>query len=167
MYHLSSFVVASTTRSCSILLVRTQLYFYNCTLLPTSTHIYCSYLQRFQMRPITSSMRHNAKHRKEPHAKYNPQDLEHDPSTKTDKHEAFDFSDLDSDILKSIERMTHKLSELRAGGRLNPTILEGLSVNLEKSSTDRVKIKDIAQVVSKGQYIHIILSDEEVCRTDT
>jgi ribosome recycling factor len=107
-------------------------------------------------------LRHNAKHRKEPHAKYNPQDLEHDPSTKTDTQKGFDFSTLESDILKSIERMTHRLAELRAGGRLNPTTLEALQVNLDKSSSSRVKLKDIAQVVSKGQYLHVILSDEEV-----
>jgi len=74
---------------------------------------------------------------------------------------AFDFSNLESDILKSIERLTHGLAELRAGGRLSPTALEVLPVKLDDSS-DSLKIRDLAQVVSKGQYIHIILSDEAV-----
>jgi ribosome recycling factor len=128
----------------------------------TSTYDCESDIRQVQKRVISLSLRHNAKHRKEPHAKYNPQDLEHDPSTKTDTQRGFDFSTLESDILKSIERMTHRLAELRAGGRLNPTTLEALQIHLDKSSSSRVKLKDIAQVVSKGQYLHVILSDEEV-----
>ena len=76
---------------------------------------------------------------------------------------AFDFSTLEREILKSIERMTHKLAELRAGGRLNPSSIEGLPVKLDKDASGPVRIKDLAQVVAKGQYIHIILSDEAVC----
>jgi hypothetical protein len=63
--------------------------------------------------------------------------------------------------------MTHKLAELRSGGRLSPGTIEVLPVKLDKESSGHVKIKDLAQVVSKGQYIHIILSDEEVCQVNS
>ena len=111
------------------------------------------------------------KKKKEPHLhenrheKYNPQDLRNDPPKQpqlaVDK--AFDFSELESGILRSVEQLSHKLSELRAGGRLSPTTIEVLLVKLDKDSSTHVKIKDIAQVVTKGQYIHVILSDEQVC----
>jgi len=110
----------------------------------------------------TSPVYKKKNHQKvEPHAKYNPQDLKDSSnSAETTFDKAFDFSKLESEILKSIERMTHKLSELRSGGRLNPTQLEGLSVKLDKASSNTIKLKEIAQVVTKGQYIHVILSDE-------
>ena len=61
--------------------------------------------------------------------------------------------------------MTHRLAELRSGGRLSPSTTEVLSVKLDKETSSTVKIKDLAQVVSKGQYMHVILNDEAVCWT--
>jgi ribosome recycling factor len=109
---------------------------------------------------LTKKKTHKEDHR---HGKYNPQDLQNDPPKQNDAPNAFDFAALEREILKSIERMTHRLAELRSGGRLSPSTIEVLPVKLDKESSSTVKIKDLAQVVSKGQYMHIILNDEAVC----
>jgi ribosome recycling factor len=114
--------------------------------------------------PLNKKKAHKEDNR---HGKYNPQDLQNDPPKQNDVQAAFDFASLEREILKSIERMTHKLAELRSGGRLSPSTIEVLPVKLDKESSGHVKIKDLAQVVSKGQYIHIILSDEEVCQVNS
>lgn len=76
--------------------------------------------------------------------------------------EAFDFSGLETKILKATEHLSHELSQLRAGGRFNPELVENLQVQLDKDSSQKVKLKDIAQVVPKGRFVHIILSEEAV-----
>jgi len=81
----------------------------------------------------------------------------------TDAGKAYDFSGLESKILKSIERLTHELSQLRAGGRFNPELLESLKVRPDKGSNETVRLGDIAQVVPKGRVISIIASEENVC----
>ncbi|KAF2675380.1 ribosome recycling factor [Microthyrium microscopicum] len=75
--------------------------------------------------------------------------------------EAFDFTNLERKILKAIEQMTHKLGELKAGGTLNPKVLEKIEVKLDKTTTDTVKLHDVAQLVTKGMQIQVILSDED------
>lgn len=89
-------------------------------------------------------------------------------STATD--EAFDLSGLESEILKAIEQLTHKLSQLRGGGRLNPEVVEGLKVQLGVAGKDgtgkeTVRLADIAQVVPRGRTLHVICGDAEVCHT--
>jgi len=80
----------------------------------------------------------------------------------SDVDKAYDFSGLESKILKSIEHFTHELSLLRAGGRFNPELLESLKVRLVKGSNETVRLGDIAQVVPKGRVISIIASEEDV-----
>jgi ribosome recycling factor len=86
------------------------------------------------------------------------------PSRSTDPEKAYDFSSLESKILKSIEHLTHELSQLRAGGRFNPELLESLKVRPTKSSNETVRLGDIAQVVPKGRVISIIANEEDVSR---
>lgn len=81
------------------------------------------------------------------------------PNTATD--DIYDFSVLESNILKAIERLTHKLSELRAGGRFNPNLLESLKVQLDKSGAN-AKLGDLAQVISRGRTISVIVGEEDV-----
>jgi ribosome recycling factor len=65
-------------------------------------------------------------------------------------------------ILKTIEHMTHKLADLKTGGSLNPAVLESLHVQPDKQSQDVVKLSDLAQVVTRGRHLNVILSDEAV-----
>ena len=58
--------------------------------------------------------------------------------------------------------MTHQLAELRSGGRFNPRILEDLHVVVDKKSNETMRLGDIAQVVSRGRHVNIIMSDEDV-----
>jgi len=82
----------------------------------------------------------------------------------TEADKAYDFSGLESKILKSIEHLTHELSQLRTGGRFNPELLESLKVRPTKESNETVRLGDIAQVVLKGRMISIIASEEDVCQ---
>ena len=77
--------------------------------------------------------------------------------------EAFDFSGLESSILKSLEKLAHDLSQLRAGGRFNPETLEALRVQLDKTSKETVRLSDLAQVVPRGRNISVVVGDKEVC----
>ncbi|KAJ9635089.1 ribosome-recycling factor [Coniosporium tulheliwenetii] len=79
----------------------------------------------------------------------------------TPTDEAFDFSTLEANILKAIEKLTHDLSQLRAGGRFNPEKLESLRVTLVKGSKETVRLSDIAQVVPRGRTISIIAGEAE------
>lgn len=81
----------------------------------------------------------------------------------TDAGKAYDFSGLESKILKSIEHLTHELSQLRAGGRFNPELLENLKLRPYKGNNETVHLRDIAQVVPKGRVISIIVNEEDVC----
>lgn len=86
-------------------------------------------------------------------------------STATDG--AYDLSVLESEILKAIEQLTHKLSQLRSGGRLNPEVVEGLKVQLGIAGKDgdgkeTVRLGDIAQVVPRGRMLNVICGEAEV-----
>ncbi|KIW02073.1 uncharacterized protein PV09_06568 [Verruconis gallopava] len=75
--------------------------------------------------------------------------------------EAFDFSDLESQILKAIEHLTHELSQLRAGGRFNPEKLEALKVTIQDGESKRTeRVKDLAQVIAKGRNVQILAHDK-------
>ncbi|CAI6323411.1 unnamed protein product [Periconia digitata] len=81
---------------------------------------------------------------------------------------AFDLSHLESQILKAIEKLTHDLSQLRAGGRLNPEVVEGLKVQLgvagkEGTGKETVRLGDLAQVVPRGRVLNVICGEAEVC----
>ncbi|KAF1991834.1 ribosome recycling factor [Aulographum hederae CBS 113979] len=82
------------------------------------------------------------------------------PDTAVD--EIFDFSPLESKILEAIEKLTHNLSRLRAGGRFNPETLEALRVSVGKGNTkETFRISDLAQVIPRGRNISVIVGDEE------
>jgi ribosome recycling factor len=83
-------------------------------------------------------------------------------STPTD--EAYDMSGLESQTLKAIERLTHDLSQLRSGGRLNPDVVESLKVSLgtAREGKETVRLGDIAQVVPKGRVLHVMCGEQEV-----
>jgi ribosome recycling factor len=66
-----------------------------------------------------------------------------------------------------MERLTHELSQLRAGGRFNPEKIEVLKVTLQHSDggnkrTERVK--DLAQVIAKGRNVQVLVHDEAFVR---
>lgn len=73
-----------------------------------------------------------------------------------------DFSALEADIAAAVERLKDDLSKLRAGGRFNPEVLENLRVQPEKSSTAKVKLGDLAQVVPKGRTVQVIVGEKDV-----
>jgi ribosome recycling factor len=83
------------------------------------------------------------------------------PAPATAADEAFDFSDLEAKNLKAFEFLSRQLSELRAGGRLNPEHIERLKVLLKSDKgNETLKVSDLAQVVTKGRFILIIASEE-------
>jgi ribosome recycling factor len=95
-----------------------------------------------------------------------------EPGAPTPTDDAFDLSGLESQILKSIERLTHELSQLRGGGRMNPEIIESLKVQLGTAGKDgkgkeTVKLGDITQVVPRGRVLNVICGEAEVCRATT
>lgn len=60
-----------------------------------------------------------------------------------------------------MERLTHDLSQLRAGGRFNPEILENLRVDLKKLGGGMVKLGEIAELIPKGRVVSVVVGDEE------
>ncbi|CAG8019364.1 unnamed protein product [Penicillium salamii] len=74
----------------------------------------------------------------------------------------FDLSGLHNGISAAITRLKDHLSKLRAGGRFNTTVLEGLRVQLSKDSKDSIKLGDLAQVVPKGgRMVTLLAADED------
>lgn len=84
-------------------------------------------------------------------------------ATPTD--EAYDVSGLETQILKAIEKLTHELSQLRSGGKMNPDIIETLKVQLGTAGhgKESVKLGDIAQVVPRGRVLNVVCGEEAVC----
>jgi len=74
-----------------------------------------------------------------------------------------DFSALEADIAAAVERLKDDLSKLRAGGRFNPELLENLRVQPDKSSTAKVRLSDVAQVVPKGRTVQVLVGEKDVC----
>ncbi|KAF2706987.1 ribosome recycling factor [Pleomassaria siparia CBS 279.74] len=83
------------------------------------------------------------------------------PATPTDQ--ALDVSTLESQILKAMEKLTHDLSQLRSGGRMNPDIVEGLKVSLgtQSAGKETVRLGDIAQVVPKGRVLNVMVGEPD------
>jgi ribosome recycling factor len=79
--------------------------------------------------------------------------------------EAFDFSGLESKILKSIEFLTHELAQLRSGGRFNPEKIEELRVTFKDSEGKKIstKVGELAQVSAKGRNVSVQVHEEDVC----
>ncbi|USP81738.1 Ribosome-recycling factor [Curvularia clavata] len=80
----------------------------------------------------------------------------------TPTDEAYDVSGLEAQILKAIEKLTHELSQLRSGGKLNPDIVESLKVQLGTAGhgKETVRLGDIAQVVPRGRVLNVICGEE-------
>ena len=87
------------------------------------------------------------------------------PSASND--DPYDFSTLEADIAAAIERLKTELSKLRPGGRFNPEILEVLRVQPEKSSTQTVRLSDLAQVIPKGRTVQILVGEREYVKPIT
>jgi ribosome recycling factor len=62
-----------------------------------------------------------------------------------------------------MERLTHDLSQLRAGGRFNPEKIESLKVTLQDGDNNRSteRIRDLAQVIAKGRNVQVLVHDED------
>jgi len=71
---------------------------------------------------------------------------------------------LEAQILKAIEKLTHDLSQLRGGGKLNPEVVESLKVQLGTAGEGKesVKLGDIAQVVPRGRMMNVVCGEEAV-----
>jgi ribosome recycling factor len=82
----------------------------------------------------------------------------------TPTDEIYDMAELESSILKAIEKLTHDLAQLRSGGRLNPDIVESLKVQLGTAGhgKETVRLGDIAQVVPRGRVLNVICGDDAV-----
>jgi len=88
------------------------------------------------------------------------------PLTPTD--EAYDVSGLEAQILKALEKLTHDLSQLRSGGKMNPEIVENLKVQLGTAGNkETVRLGDIAQVVPRGRMFNVICGEDTVGKTAT
>jgi hypothetical protein len=86
------------------------------------------------------------------------------PGLPTPTDEAYDVSSLEAQILKAIEKLTHDLSQLRGGGKLNPEVVESLKVQLGTAGQGKetVRLGDIAQVVPRGRMMNVVCGEEEV-----
>jgi hypothetical protein len=86
------------------------------------------------------------------------------PGRSTATDEAYDVSGLEAQILKAIEKLTHDLSQLRGGGKLNPEVVESLKVQLGTTSQGKetVRLGDIAQVVPRGRILNVVCGEEAV-----
>ncbi|KAH7093055.1 ribosome recycling factor-domain-containing protein [Paraphoma chrysanthemicola] len=84
------------------------------------------------------------------------------PGQPTPTDEAYDVSGLEAQILQAIEKLSHDLSQLRGGGKLNPEIVESLKVQLGTAGhgKETVKLGDIAQVVPRGRMLNVICGEE-------
>jgi ribosome recycling factor len=63
-----------------------------------------------------------------------------------------------------MEKLTHDLSQLRSGGRLNPDIVESLKVQIgtARDGKETVRLGDIAQVVPKGRTLNVMVGEQDV-----
>jgi ribosome recycling factor len=73
-----------------------------------------------------------------------------------------DLSLLHDGIAEALQRLKDDFSKLRAGGRLNPEVIENLRVHL-KGGKESVRLGDLAQVIPKGgRMLTIMVGEEDV-----
>jgi ribosome recycling factor len=98
------------------------------------------------------------------HAKSDSSPPVSNPGQFTPTDEAYDVSGLEAQILQAIEKLTHDLSQLRGGGKLNPEVVESLKVQLGTAGhgKETVKLGDIAQVVPRGRMMNVVCGEEAV-----
>lgn len=98
------------------------------------------------------------------HAKTDSSPPVSSPGQPTATDQAYDVSGLESQILKAMEKLTHDLSQLRGGGKLNPEVVESLKVQLGTAGQGKetVRLGDIAQVVPRGRMMNVVCGEEAV-----
>ncbi|WEW58520.1 ribosome-recycling factor [Emydomyces testavorans] len=87
----------------------------------------------------------------------------------------FDFSQLSNGIQDAVARLKDDVSKLRAGGRLNPELIENVRVTLKTGSgsgkgggKEMVKVGELAQVIPKGgRMIMILVGEDEYAKPIT
>lgn len=96
------------------------------------------------------------------HAKTDSSPPVSSPGQPTATDQAYDVSGLESQILKAMEKLTHDLSQLRGGGKLNPEVVESLKVQLGTAGQGKetVRLGDIAQVVPRGRMMNVVCGEE-------
>lgn len=75
-----------------------------------------------------------------------------------------DLSSVETGIANAVNRLRDELSKLRAGGRVNTEVIEGLKVNLKTGSgngNESVRLGELAQVVPRGGRMSAVLVSEE------
>ena len=78
------------------------------------------------------------------------------------KSDPFDVTQLQADIDQTIEQLKTDLAKLRGGGRFNHDVVEALRVQPLKSSKETVKLGNLAQVLPKSRYLHVVVGEPEV-----
>lgn len=118
---------------------------------------------------ISSPLQKKAGKANRAHAKTDSTSPVNNAGAATPTDEAYDVSGLESQILKAIEKLTHELSQLRGGGKMNPEIVEGLNVQLGTAGgqggqhgKETVRLGDIAQVVPRGRVLNVVCGEEAV-----
>jgi ATP-dependent helicase YprA (DUF1998 family) len=88
-----------------------------------------------------------------------------DAKEKTIPIDVNDFKKLQDNIKRSLDTLSRKLTELKADGAGGT--VDKLRVLYSNTKTDhqssKVVLGDIAQIVTKGQHVHVIVSSEDVC----
>lgn len=75
---------------------------------------------------------------------------------------------METGIANAVNRLKDELSKLRAGGRINTEVIEGLKVNLKTGSgngNESVRLGELAQVVPRGGRMSAVLVSEEEVST--
>lgn len=73
-----------------------------------------------------------------------------------------DLTALETEINTTLTRLKDDLSKLRSGGRFNPDLLSNLRVQPDKTSPQKVRLSDVAQVLPKGgRALHILVGEKE------
>jgi len=84
--------------------------------------------------------------------------------TEATDHDPFDFSELERGIDKALENLREDLGKLRAGGRFNTEVLEGLRVRVARGKgaegKESVRLGDLAQVVPRGGRTVVVMVGE-------
>lgn len=72
-----------------------------------------------------------------------------------------DFSALQAAISRTIDQLKRQITETRKGPR-DVAAIEGLRVSLVKNSKETVELGQLAQVVSRGRILAVMVGDREV-----
>jgi ribosome recycling factor len=71
---------------------------------------------------------------------------------------------LEKQILEGIEHLTHELAQLNTTRGVNQSNVENLKVQVHKDSPVKARLAELAQVITRGRYINILLNEETVSR---